>query len=321
MYILSEDNVKKIATPELAFTAVSEAFIAAYKNLGEIFPVVIAKGCDEGNIFSIKSGNLSALRLSGLKVGSYWAGNHLKGLSNHGTTTLLLDEATGRPHAVINAGYLNGLRTAAANAVATDQLARKNAKVLSVLGAGHQAIFEVKALCRIRDIETVLISSRSPASVERAVQTLNAAGISAKAADTETACRQADILVTVTNATEPLFDDASWIKPGTHISAMGADQSGKQELPLALLNDNSLFADLPAQSRAIGEFERASKSSNAGLTITAIGAVLTGDAAGRTSAEQITVFDSSGIALQDLCVAKVVLEQAIENDMVVDVGF
>jgi len=319
MYIVSEENVKKIATPALAFTAVSEAFIAAYKNLGEIFPVVIAKGCDAGNIFSIKSGNLSELRLSGLKVGSYWADNHLKGLSNHGTTTLLLDEATGRPHAVINAGYLNGLRTAAANAVATDQLARKNAKVLSVLGAGHQAIFEVKALCRIRDIETVVISSRSPASVERAVKTLTAAGINAKATDTETACRQADILTTVTNATEPLFDPA-WIKPGTHISAMGADQSGKQELPLALVNESSLFADLPAKSRVIGEFERASQS-NSDLHITAIGAVLTGEAAGRTSESQITIFDSSGIALQDLCVAKAVLDQAIENGMAVDVEF
>ena len=319
MYIVSEENVKKIATPALAFTAVSEAFIAAYKNLGEIFPVVIAKGCDAGNIFSIKSGNLSELRLSGLKVGSYWADNHLKGLSNHGTTTLLLDEATGRPHAVINAGYLNGLRTAAANAVATDQLARKNAKVLSVLGAGHQAIFEVKALCRIRDIETVVISSRSPASVERAVKTLTAAGINAKATDTETACRQADILTTVTNATEPLFDPA-WIKPGTHISAMGADQSGKQELPLALVNESSLFADLPAQSRVIGEFERASQS-NSDLHITAIGAVLTGEAAGRTSESQITIFDSSGIALQDLCVSKAVLDQAIENGMAVDVEF
>ncbi|MDB9999651.1 ornithine cyclodeaminase family protein [Porticoccaceae bacterium] len=319
MYILSEDSVKKIATPELAFTAVSDAFIAAYKKAGEIFPVVIAKGCDPGNIFSIKSGHLSELRLSGLKVGSYWADNHLKGLSNHGTTTLLLDEATGRPHALINAGYLNGLRTAAANAVATHQLARKDAKVLSVLGAGHQAIFEVKALCRIRDIEMVLISSRSPASVARAVKELSAAGIHAKAADTESACRQADILTTVTNATAPLFD-AGWIKPGTHISAMGADQSGKQELPLALLNENSLFADLPAQSRVIGEFELASQG-NPSLTITAIGAVLTGEAEGRTSEADITIFDSSGIALQDLCVAKAVLDQAIEKGLATDVAF
>jgi ornithine cyclodeaminase len=187
------------------------------------------------------------------------------------------------------------------------------------LGAGHQAIFEVKALCRVRDIETVLISSRSPASVARAVKALSAEGIHAKAADTETACCQADILTTVTNATAPLFD-AGWIKPGTHVSAMGADQSGKQELPLALLNENSLFADLPAQSRVIGEFELASQG-NPDLTITAIGAVLTGEAEGRTSEADITIFDSSGIALQDLCVAKAVLDQALEKGIAMDVEF
>ena len=319
MYIVSEENVKKIANPELAFGAVSEAFIAAYQNTGNIFPVVIASGCDAGNSFSIKSGNLTYKRLSGLKIGSYWANNHLKGLANHSTTILLLDEETGITRAVINAGYLNGLRTAAANAVATHQLARKDAHVLGVLGAGHQAIFEIKAICQIRKIDIILISSRTEESVERAIKILEVSGIKAIAADYETTCREADILVTVTNSDTPLFD-SSWIKAGTHISAMGADQSGKQELPVSLLKKARLFADLPAQSRAIGEFEVASKE-NPDLSILAIGALLVGDVSGRISEQDITVFDSSGIALQDLCVAARVLDQALVKGLATEVIF
>ncbi|MCJ8324164.1 MAG: ornithine cyclodeaminase family protein [Rhizobiales bacterium] len=319
MFILSEENVKKIATEDLAFKAVTEAFVAAYELTGKIFPVVIASGCVEGNSFSIKSGNLSVQKLSGLKVGSYWAGNHLKGMANHSTTTLILNEETGVVQAVINAGYLNGLRTAAANAVATNKLARKNARTLGVLGAGHQAIFEIKAICKVRDIQKILIHSRKPQTVLKAVEQLATIGIVAESASVEAVCRAADILVTVTNSKTALFK-GEWIKPGTHISAMGADQSGKQELPLELVRKAQLYADLPAQSRAIGEFELASGSTK-DLKICPIGAVLVGDDEGRVNHEQITIFDSSGIALQDLCIAKTVLDKAIEQELVMEIDF
>ncbi|MBL4629950.1 MAG: ornithine cyclodeaminase family protein [Paraglaciecola sp.] len=319
MFILSEDNVKKIANEGLAFEAVSEAFVAAYEKKGAIFPVVIANGCDGGNSFSIKSGNLSVQKLSGLKIGSYWADNHSKGLPNHSTTTLILNEETGVIQAVINAGYLNGLRTAAANAVATNKLARKNARILGVLGAGHQAIFEIKAICKVRDIQKILIHSRTEETVLKAVEQLEKLGIIAESASVESVCRAADILVTVTNSTSPLFKE-EWIKSGTHISAMGADQSGKQELPIELVRKAKLYADSPTQSRAIGEFEAASNSTQE-LKICSIGAVLIGDNEGRTNLEQITIFDSSGIALQDLCVAKMVLDKAIEQRLVMEIDF
>ncbi|MBT5073886.1 MAG: ornithine cyclodeaminase family protein [Kordiimonadaceae bacterium] len=319
MHILSEENIKKIANQKIAFDAVEQAFIAAYQQKGNIFPVVHGRGCDEGNTFSVKSGNLTDLRISGLKTGSYWAGNHLKGIPNHGTTTILLDEGTGFARAVLNAGYLNGLRTAAANAVASNSLARNDASTLGVLGAGHQAIFEIKAICAIRHIKKVLIHSRNEKTVSKAMMELASSGIFAEYADSETVCRQADILVTVTGAREALFD-AAWIKPGTHISAMGADQPGKRELPVELVLKSSLFADYPPQSRVNGEFE-AAYGENPDLDITAIGAVLVGEHDGRTDDDQITIFDSSGIALQDLCVATAVLDIAIEQGLAQEVDF
>lgn len=319
MYILSEKNIKKIATTKIAFDAVRNAFIAAYQESGTVFPVVHAKGCEEGNTFSVKSGNLTNPRIVGFKTGSYWKNNNAKGLPNHGSTTVLLDEDTGFARAVVNAGYLNGLRTAAANAVASNSLARVDAKVLGVLGAGHQAIFEIKAICEIRDIDQILIFSRNQKTAVAAITELASAGIFAEYADVETVCRSADILVTVTGARAALFD-AEWIKPGTHISAMGADQPGKHELPVSLVLAASLFADYPPQSRINGEFEMAAMA-ELSLNIIAIGAVLTGDQPGRVSDEEVTIFDSSGIALQDLCVAQSVLENAIELGLAEEVEF
>jgi ornithine cyclodeaminase len=123
----------------------------------------------------------------------------------------------------------------------------------------------------------------------------------------EAAVRAADIITTVTKADTALFE-AGWVKPGCHIAAMGADRPGKQELPAELYAKARLFADSPEQSRQTGEFQHAGE----GLSITAIGAVLDDPGSGRASAEDITVFDSSGLAIQDLMAAQAVLD-ALEN--------
>lgn len=319
MHILSEENIKKIADKQIAFDAVKDAFIAAYQEKGTVFPVVHGKGCGDGKTFSVKSGNLSEARIVGFKTGSYWPGNQAKGIPNHGTTTVLLDEDTGFARAVLNAGYLNGLRTAAANAVASFHLARADAEVLGVIGAGHQAIFEIKAICAIRNIKKILIHSRNQDTVDHAIVELTSAGIIADSTSAKEVCQNADILVTVTGARGALFD-GDWIKPGTHISAMGADQPGKQELPVELVLKSTLFADYPPQSRINGEFEAAYKKKPE-VVITAIGAVLSGDHIGRSDDQEITIFDSSGIALQDLCVAQLVLDKAINQGLAQEVEF
>ncbi|MBT5187283.1 MAG: ornithine cyclodeaminase family protein, partial [Kordiimonadaceae bacterium] len=185
--------------------------------------------------------------------------------------------------------------------------------------AGHQAIFEIKAVCKIRDINRIMIHSRNAETVEHAIEELAKDGVSAEHSDAQTVCREADILITVTGARGALFE-TDWIKKGTHISAMGADQPGKQELPVGLLEHSNLYADYPPQSIINGEFEAIYNKNNAVL-ITAIGAVIMGDNPGRIDEEQITVFDSSGIALQDLSVAKSVLDQAIDQGLVNEIEF
>ena len=185
-----------------------------------------------------------------------------------------------------------------------------------MFGAGRQAWFEVLAVREVRPIERVFVVNRSgPAAEEFARRIRQELGLEAAAAKAEEALASADIAVTVTASRGPLFE-ASWVRPGTHVSAMGADQPGKQELDTALVAGAALFADVPAQSVSIGEYEAAFR---AGLVaterITPIGAVLNG-APGRVSADQITVYDSSGMALQDLAVASLALRRAEEQGLV-----
>ena len=125
--IISESTVRKIVTRQLAFDAVRSAFEAVADDRAQVFDVVIGTGLNNGEAFAIKSGIDRENEMVGFKCGTYWAGNFDKGLPAHGSTILLLDPETGFPEVLVNASYLNGYRTAAANAVATSSLARSDA--------------------------------------------------------------------------------------------------------------------------------------------------------------------------------------------------
>ena len=130
------------------------ALVAAADGTGVVFPVLRGRGSYEGTGFGAKSGLLVRKppwsSVVGLKVGSYWARNREAGIPAHGSTTLLLDDETGYPRALINAKYLNGLRTAAANAVACDLFSRPDSRSLCVFGSGGQAAFEIEAVRQVR---------------------------------------------------------------------------------------------------------------------------------------------------------------------------
>ncbi|MGR2738133.1 hypothetical protein ACUY1T_06735 [Billgrantia sp. Q4P2] len=132
---------------------------------------------------------------------------------------------------------------------------------------------------------------------------MRAQGLPAEAAEGEPACLAADIIATATTATAPLFH-AGWVPPGTHVLTMGSDATGKQELPPDLFPRARLFCDLPEQSRRIGEFQHAPS----GAELIAIGEVLSGRVQGRRESDEITVFDSSGLSIQDLYMAEAVID-------------
>ncbi|WP_433041239.1 ornithine cyclodeaminase family protein [Dactylosporangium sp. CS-033363] len=301
MRFLSEAESAALVDEQLAYTAVRAALVAAVDERAEVFPAVLAHGSDPRNRFTVKSA--ASADLAGLKVGSYWPA----GEPRHNSIVLLFDQDTGRIAAVVEAGVVNAYRTAAADAVAADALSRPDSATLAVFGTGHQALYECAALARVRPISSILVVARSPERGEQFLARLDAKGLRATVTSAREACGAADIVVTATTSTAPLFD-AAWVRPGTHVASMGSDAHGKQELPLALLATARLYCDLPSQSLRIGELQHVAGLVEAGTAhVTALGAVLTGRAEGRRSPEDITVFDSSGIALQDLFIADALL--------------
>ena len=320
--VISEETVRSIVTRQLAFESVQSAFEAVASNHAEVFDVVIGTGLNAGEAFAIKSGNDSDGRTVGFKCGTYWAGNNTAGLASHGSTILLLDPDTGFPKVLVSASYLNGYRTAAANAVAVAHLARPDATVLGVIGAGQQAEQEIRALAEVRPLSRIKISTRSESRQRWIDNQLQDMDTNIQFTTAEDTVRGSDIVVTVTPSETPLVRD-EWVGEGTHISAMGADDVGKFELDTAIMKRASLFADYPEQSIVIGEFQHAYSEGliNSADEISALGSVTMGDSPGRSSDRDITVFDSSGIAIQDLRVAQAVFEAASEMGQVQYVEF
>jgi ornithine cyclodeaminase len=144
------------------------------------------------------------------------------------------------------------------------------------------------------------VVARDAAKGNGFVAALENEGLNAAVATAREACEQADIVVTATPSRAPLFE-ADWIRPGTHVVSMGSDAAGKQELPPELFDRADLFCDLPSQAIVMGDLQHFNGDRN---RIVAIGDVLLGHKPGRTSPDQITMFDSSGIALQDLTIAR-----------------
>jgi ornithine cyclodeaminase len=216
---------------------------------------------------------------------------------------VLFDPDTGRASALVGGNLLTALRTAAASALAIDLLARKDARVLGMVGAGHQAAFQLRAAARVRRFERVVAWNYHPEMLPRLGAVAAELGLPFEAVDLPTLGAEADAIITITSSFAPSLMDAH-LRPGTHLSCMGTDTKGKQEVEAALLARARVFADEVAQSVTIGEAQHAvAQGMIAADAIVPIGDVVTGCHPGRRDAAEITLFDGTGVGLQDLAVA------------------
>ncbi|MDD1687640.1 ornithine cyclodeaminase family protein [Methanoregula sp.] len=248
---------------------------------------------------------LPSLGIAGVKIVNVHPANPARGLPTVMALTVILDVGTGQPVAVINATRLTDMRTGAAGAVACKYLAPKKEIVLGVIGTGRQAEVQVMAIsqeCRIRQIK---IWSRDPSHVRKFADRFMA--FPCVAAPVEKAC-DCDVLVTTTPSRVPIIRD-DWIHEGTHINAIGADAPGKEELDPAILQRAQVFVDDPAQAVHSGEINvPISKGLYRESDIEGtLGEVVIGKKK-RRDAEAITVFDSTGLAIQDLAIAKIAMQ-------------
>ena len=320
MLIVPEREIAGLVTPEAAFEAVEAVFAAMASGAAWNFPVVREALGREAALYGFKGGfdrDGTALRL---KAGGYSPNNlAARGIINHQSTVFLFDPDTGRIAAMVGGNLLTALRTAAASSVSIKHLARPDAKVLGMVGAGHQSHFQLRAAARQRAFEKVVAWNYHPEMLPKLGETAAALGLPFEAVSLEDLGAQADVIVTITSAFSPSLLDAH-VRPGTHLACMGTDTKGKQEVEAALMARASVFCDEVAQSVTIGEAQHAVA---AGLIaerdITQIGAVVNGTHPGRTSAAEITLFDGTGVGLQDLAVAQAAVELARARGVAIEV--
>ncbi|SEN58340.1 ornithine cyclodeaminase [Roseovarius tolerans] len=317
--IVGEEICQEVISRADAFSAVEAVFGAMAKGDAYNFPVVREAIGHADALYGFKGGfDKSGLTL-GLKAGGYWPGNMEKGLTNHQSTVCLFDPDTGQLSALVGGNYLTALRTAASSSVSIAHLARKDSRVLGMVGAGHQSAFQLRAAAEQRDFDKVVAWNPHPDMLPRLQAVAEELGLAFEGVSQEELGAQADVIITITSAFEPLLM-ADWIKPGTHIACMGTDTKGKQEVDPVLFQRATVFADEIAQSISIGEAQHAvAQGLIAEGDITPVGAVINGTHAGRASAEEITLFDGTGVGLQDLAVASVAARIARERGLVTPV--
>lgn len=246
-----------------------------------------------------------------------WVNSHPQNPARHGLPTvmgalILSDPATGYPLSVMDATLLTAYRTGAAAAVATRVLAREDAHTLGIVGCGTQASHQIAAISHVRDLRRVVLADLRPSAAEALARRVRerTPHLKVEVGSLADAARQ-DIVCTLTPVTTPIVE-RDWVQNGTHINALGADAAGKQELSSDLLGDALIVVDDWDQAMHSGEIN---VPLSQGLVRKehvrgTLGAILEGAIPGRTSETEITIFDSTGLAIQDCAVARAVYERA-----------
>lgn len=311
MRILNRQDVQSLVTMSTAIDLMAQAFgdLAAGAAQSPLRTPVEAPNAPGVALFM--PAYVPSVAALGLKVVSVFPGNKAKGLPTITSAVMLVDDATGEPIALMDGGYLTALRTGAISGLATRLLARADSRVLTVIGAGAQAVTQAAAVCETRDIERIIFVTRSPERGDAVLTALASdwPGLSDRSEstwDVSAAIQASDIICTATSSTTPVFDDAD-VQPGTHINGVGSFKPEMQEIPSATVQRSLVVVDEiePALEEAgdliiplhAGEINRDHISRE-------IGHLVLGDTAGRTSDNQVTFFKSVGNAVQDMVVAR-----------------
>ncbi len=255
---------------------------------------------------------LPSLSIAGVKIVNVHPGNPAKGLITVMALTVILDIDTGQPVAIINATRLTDMRTGAVGAVAAKYLSAKKEIVLGVIGTGKQAQAQVTAISRELKIRQIKIWGRNPEHIRKFADRFME--FPCLESSLENAC-DCDVLTTTTPSRSPIIR-SEWIHEGTHINAIGADAPGKEELDPALLKRAQVFVDDPTQAIHSGEINvPISHGIYRAVDIAGtLGEVVIGKKK-RTGPDTITIFDSTGLAIQDLAIAHIAMQHGKKMDL------
>jgi ornithine cyclodeaminase len=301
--VLDEHDVRRLLPMADCIEAMAEALRSLAR--GEVYNPLrpVFRPPDEPSLMGLMPAHRGGEKpFWSLKALTIVPGNSARGLDSHQGFVALFDGDTGEPRALLNAGGITAIRTAAVSAVATRLLGRSDARTLAILGTGTQARSHLEAMHAVGDFDRVLVWSASGRPLEGAESVATA----------EEAVRDADVICTTTSSAEPVVE-RRWLKPGVHINAVGSSVPNARELDSQTMVDASLFVDRrESLLNESGDFLFPQREGLIGPDhIRAeLGELLLEQAEGRRSADEITLFKSQGIAVEDLAAGELVLARA-----------
>lgn len=314
MLVLSRREVESLLSMPTCIGLMEQALtsLARGEAILPLRPVIRIPG--SANAFAVMPAYSSALQAAGAKLISVYPDNHGTALDSHQGLVILFDGANGRPLAIMDAASITAIRTAAVSGVATRLLARGDARTVLILGAGVQGRTHVDAMLAARPFRRVVVWSRTAAHAEALVaeaRRRHPARIEA-ATDLRAAVEEADVICTVTASRQPvLFGD--WLRPGTHLNAVGASVPTARELDTAAVQRARIFVDRRESALAeAGDLLVPMREGaiSAGDIRGEVGEVLIGAVGGRGSDDEITLFKSLGLAIEDLACARYLHDRA-----------
>jgi len=309
LLLLDKDVVESMLLPEPVLDAVREAFVLHSHREGRVFPVV-RESLATGGIFGIKSGDVPTQNLLGFKAAGFWPSNRALGGEPHQATIVLIDPATGRPVCIVDGNAVTTMRTGAAGGLGLLQLARPDSAHVCLFGTGVQArvqlTFALRLMPMLKTVRYVSVTGQPDSNFEAHFAAHCDISL---ARDRNAAVAESDVVITATPGVGAMFDLEA-VQPGTHLNCVGADTRGKRELPDGLLSRSGvrLFVDDRTQATQIGETQWAPET-----PCTEIGDLLTQKVQFHREPDDITVFDMTGLALQDLTVARMLFDRACQS--------
>lgn len=319
--ILTERELRgMVGLDREAVEAIERAFVWLAEGKVEMPPIMHIDVKENAGDVDIKSAYVRGLDQFAVKIGAGFFNNHKIGLPNSPASVVLVSSQTGVVEAVLlDNAYLTDVRTGAAGAVAAKHLARRGPLVAGIVGTGVQARYQLEALAVVREVKRTMVWGRDGAKARAyADEMAKKLGIDVAAVGSaEEAVRASDVVVTTTNATAPLVR-AEWLKPGLHITAMGADLAGKQELdPAVFGRADRVVCDRRSQCEKMGDLQHALASGvlKSLSGVAELGEVAAGRAPGRTSDSQITICDLTGTGVQDTAIGVLAYRRAKEKGL------
>ncbi len=318
--LLNKDQVRRLIDMRQVIGAVEDAY-RAYSSNQVAQPDYIGIHLPDGRgEIDFKLGYHKQAEMISMKAHSGGFANNPEqhGVPNSMGTILLFDATSCALICILDGSLITGFRTGASGAVSVKALARKNSRVIASIGTGNQARMQIRAISRIMQIDEIHAWSRTSAALAAYKQDIEREfNIPVTlAASKKDAVEKADILITTTRGKGDLVQ-ANWVKPGTHIVAIGTDQRGKQELEPEIFRNAKIVVDSISQCSQKGETFH--PLANNIITMDdihgEIGEVLLGAKSGRTNDEEITIFDSTGMAIQDNTTARSIYQNALANNV------